>query len=95
MIMDNIGRISDGTQDFLIVLPDFDSNWETLYTYTFSDGMLHYAIEPFTIFENGKISDRITPPKSGKKGYLGIYANDMADPENGYEPRYQEVKILR
>ena len=94
----NLGKLGDVSVDLLGVVPYAMSTWCDFNTYVFSDGKWKTAVEPFTVW----FGDEDTPlgvveAKSGRKGFVGVYFNDMdADDEDMdkiYERQYKEVKL--
>ena len=92
--LENLGKISDSKKDFLGVVPEFDSSWSQFYTYVFSNGKWKQPLEAFTIWEGDEDYKRVTKAKSGTPGYVGIYFNNMNDPENGFTTSYKEQKLI-
>ena len=93
VVLENLGKISDSKIDFLGVVPEYDSSWTKYYTYAFSNCKWVQPISEFSIWEGDGDYKRVKKAKSGSSGYVGIYFNNMNDPENGFEQSYKEVKL--
>ena len=93
VLLENLGKISNSKIDLLGVVPEYDSSWSHFYTYGFSNGKLKQLLDSFSIWEGDEDYKRVRKAKSGRPGYVGIYFNDMSDPEKGFEQSYKEVKI--
>lgn len=93
VILINLGRLTHRPQDFLGAMPDYDSNWESFFTYVYYNGRWKELISPFTIWEGNEDYYRVVRPRSGRKDYVGIYFNNMEDPDNGFENSYKELKV--
>ena len=93
VMLENLGKLKDSKTDFLGVVPQYDSSWTQYYTYVFSNGKWKQPIDAFSFWEGNEDYKRVKKPKSGRPGYVGIYFNDMSDPENGFTPTYKEVKL--
>lgn len=91
--IENLGRLSDSQIDFLGVIPAYDSSFTQYYTYVFSNGRWIKPIPEFSYWENDDDTKRVVKPKSGRYGYVGIYFNDLDDPDNGFKLTYKEVKL--
>lgn len=93
IVLKNLGKLTDSKIDFLGVVPQFDSSWSGYYTYVFSNSKWVQPISEFTIWEGDEDYKRVKKPESGRPGYVGIYFNDMSDPENGFTQSYKEQKL--
>lgn len=91
--IENLGTLSDSQIDFLGVIPAYDSSFTQYYTYVFSNGGWIKPIPEFSYWENDDDTKRVVKPKSGRYGYVGIYFNDLDDPDNGFKLTYKEVKL--
>lgn len=94
--IENLGLLDDSGADFLGVVPEYDSNWEKFYTYRFRNGKWKEAVRPFTIWEGDENYRRVIPPRSGRKGYVGIIYNnmDVDNIDNIGEVLYTEEKLI-
>lgn len=93
VVLKNLGKLSDSKIDFLGVVPQYDSTWTQYYTYVFSNGKWTQPLDSFSIWEGDEDYKRVKKAKSGLPGYVGIYSNDINDPENGFPQSYKEVRI--
>lgn len=93
VFIENLGRLSDTQIDFLGVIPAYDSSFTQYYTYVFSNGGWIKPISEFSFWENDDDTKRVVKPKSGSPGYVGIYFNNLDDPDNGFRLTYKEVKL--
>lgn len=96
--LSNLGRLGEGAADLLGVIPYAISTWCEFNTYVFSGGKWRAALEPFTVWLGDEEAPLgVVKAKSGRKGFVGVYFNDMdaddEEMEKMFERKYKELQL--
>lgn len=91
VLLFNLGDLNNSNRDFLGCIPCNDSSWTVYEVYGSKNNKWVKPISPFGVWLGDEDYDRVW--KSGRKGYVVIKTNNMADPDGGFDPNTAEVKF--